>query len=95
MSPLATQLAATIFCTAGLWRSLGGADEVIVGDRPVPSRPAGRRATFLSASTRGSTPCSAAVFTILMPCSSVPVRKRVSSPGQAVIAGERVAAIVV
>ena len=31
---------------------------------------------------------AAAVLTILMPCSSVPVRKNVSSPREAVIAGE-------
>ena len=36
--------------------------------------------TTRSANSRGSTPAAAAVLTIFTPCSSVPVRKCVSSP---------------
>ena len=57
----------------------GGADKIIVGDAKLFPDVL-KDGDNLSACWRGSTPSTAAALTILMPCSSVPVKKNVSAP---------------
>ena len=58
---------------------LGGADEFVVGAIERFTM-AWKRGTLRSTSSRGVTFSLAAVCSILMPCSSVPVRKNTSRP---------------
>ena len=59
---------------------IGGADESIEREPELFPGGAERAAEYLSAICCGDTPCCAAISAILSPCSSVPVRKKVSSP---------------
>ena len=63
----------------GVVARLGRADEVVVGDvEAVPG--VAEVARVSSTSSFGVTPCASAARWIFRPCSSVPVRKKTSSP---------------